>query len=197
MTNEENNNESIDGCLEAISNKNGFDNNLLKSLLKVESSGMNFGKDGRLIIRFERHIFKRYLSSDKILDFNNSQIGLMHKNQNDEYSSLELAKQMDTNGAYESISMGSVQIMGFWSKKLGYSSAEEMYNDFSKSEINVIKTFGKLLEINPPIIKALQNKNYDKIAYLYNGPNYKNYKDSKGRTYADKIKEEYDKIQGA
>jgi hypothetical protein len=108
--------------------------------------------------------------------------------------SLEAAKMIDYDSAYKAISMGSMQILGYWYKDLEFESPKSMFMNFSENEINVIKGFGKFLKINPPLIKALKNINYHKIAYYYNGKAYKKYKDSKGRTYADKIQLEYNKL---
>ncbi|MFW9874255.1 MAG: N-acetylmuramidase domain-containing protein [Candidatus Thorarchaeota archaeon] len=185
------NNKTINKVFQEISCNQNIDINLIKAFYKVESSGRNFNANGKLIIRFERHIFKRRVSNDKIKKVIDSQIGLKHRNQNDEYLSLKAAEFIDNDLAYQSISMGSMQIMGFHYKKLGFNSAKDMFLNFSKNEINVLYGFEKFLIINPPLLRALKNKNFNSIAYYYNGPKYREHVDSKGRNYSDKIKEEY------
>lgn len=187
--------ETVESVLADIANNHGIEINLLKAFVQVESSGMNYGEDGRLIIRFERHVFKKYIRSEtKKTEFNQSQIGLRHRNQNDEYMSLEAAKAFNYDGAYKSISMGSAQIMGFHYKSLGFQDPKSMFISFSDSEVNVMKCFGKFISLIPALVKALKTKDYHKMAYYYNGAGYKKYKDRHGRTYADKIKLAYEKI---
>ena len=187
--------ETVETVLTDIAKTNGIEIDLLRSFIQVESSGRNYGKDGRLIIRFERHIFRKYIrSQEKVSEFEKSKIGLRHRNQNDEYMSLEAAKPFNYDGAYKSISMGSAQIMGFHSSRLGFQDPKSMFMSFSNSEVNVMKAFGKFISLTPSLVKALRIKDYHKIAYYYNGSGYKKYKDSKGRTYADKIKLAYENL---
>ena len=164
-----------------------IDLNLLKAFLRVESSGKHYGPDGRITIRFEPHIFKKYSRKWKSKDWKDCP----HGSQDVEYASFEKAKELDEKAAYKSISMGAAQIMGFNCQRCGYETAEEMYNAFTASAVEGILAFGEFIRTDKKLHKACQSRDYHIMASLYNGKGYKKFKDSQGRTYADKILQYY------
>ena len=163
----------------------GVDPNVLASVIIVESSGSGF-VDGKLKIRFENHIFVDRAGYSDLFAYNSNKRWTGHKykeNSNDswanvhtghqksEYAAFEFAKTLDPEAAYQSISMGMGQIMGFNYKAAGYNSAKEMFDDFNEGhsqQINGMVTFienyngGKALS-------ALQNSDYRTFVRYYNG----------------------------
>ena len=161
--------------------------NLLKAFLKVESAGKHFSDNGRVVIRFEPHIFKKYAGKYKGLKAED----INHSSQAEEYKTFFKAAELDREAAFKSISMGAAQIMGFHFKRLGFDSPMAMYNAFRKSAIQGIIAFGEFIQTDKKLLKACQEKDYHIMARQYNGKKYKKYVDRKGRTYADRIKEYY------
>lgn len=164
------------------------DKKLIDAFITVESGKYHKYK-GRLVINYEAHYFKRF-SGNYVPDRNIIKgDGL---NQDDEWRNFTDALKINAEAAYKSISMGKTQIMGANHKILGYSTAEDMFHAFDESEDNAIYGFGAFVKANRKLHKACKDKDYHHMAYYYNGPKYQQYKDSKGRTYADKIQEAYE-----
>ena len=182
---------SAEDLLKDLSKSLKVEIELLKAFLKVESSGKHFNDMGRVTIRFEKHIFKKYSKKYKESDWQEVQ----HRNQRDEYDSFIKATKIDRDAAFKSISMGSAQIMGFNCKKVGYETAVKMYNNFRTSANYGILAFGEFIRSNSKLLKACQKKDYHTIASQYNGRSYKKFRDSAGRTYADKIEIFYQKFK--
>ena len=90
--------------------------------------------------------------------------------------------------------MGSAQIMGFNSKRCGYNKASEMFTAFEKSALNTIEAFANFISTDNKLLIACRKKDYHQMASRYNGKSYKKYVDSRGRDYADKIEETYNKL---
>ena len=61
--------------------------------------------------------------------------------------------------------------MGYYYKTCGYNSAKDFFNALSKNEDNHLFAFILFIEKNN-IIPWMRQKNWRKIAYLYNGPEY-------------------------
>jgi len=166
------------------------DNKLIKAFIDVES-GRYHKFDGQLVINYEAHYFKKF-SGIVVPDRNIIRgDGL---NQEDEWRNFIEARGKEEEAAYKSISMGKTQIMGANHKILGYKSAKLMFEAFDKTEDNAIYGFGSFVKAHRGLLKACRTKDYHKMAYYYNGKAYKKYKDSKGRTYADKIREAYEAL---
>ena len=166
------------------------DKKLVQAFIQVES-GKYHKFDGQLVINYEAHYFKRF-SGIVVPDRNIIKgDGL---NQKDEWRNFREALGKDAEAAYKSISMGKTQIMGANHKILGYVSAQKMFEAFDATEDNAIYGFGSFVKAHNGLLKACRTKDYHKMAYYYNGRAYKKYVDSKGRTYADKIQEAYEKL---
>ena len=84
--------------------------------------------------------------------------------------------------------MGTGQVMGFNHKKLGYSSAEEMFNalnDASQAGVdNQREAKLKFIENSPRLMTAIRKKQWEKIGKLYNG----------SQAYGIKLKKVYDRM---
>lgn len=161
----------------------GVDPIALRAIINIESRGKAFDDNGRMIIRFEAHIFLRKTNNPMAANVfelgepyylihkyhKNNNVYNVHESQDSEYEAFELAKLIDENAAHESISMGSPQIMGFNYRTLNYASAKDMYNDFCISEINQITgMLAFMYQINM-LLNAIKNKDWRTVAALYNG----------------------------
>lgn len=134
------------------------------AIIANESSGTGFGKDGRLLIRFEPKVFKKRTGQS---------VEYSHKNQAAEYESFERAKQVNEMEAYNSISMGMSQVMGFNCKMLGYSNPKDMFIAFQSGVGPQIDGFFKFVENKKNMVKYAQNDDFASFACGYNGSGYR------------------------
>jgi hypothetical protein len=159
-----------------------------QTLIKVESGGQAYGPDGRLLIRFENHIFKTKLGNDTLYARHlqhGSPVWTGHRfrrsegdpwmevhtgAQTTEYAAFELALTLNRWAAFESISMGLGQIMGFNARRVGYPSAEAMFRAFDASEAFQVFAFINFFLSDPQLAQAVRSKDWRTIARLYNGP---------------------------
>lgn len=140
----------------------------IKAIDSVESNGEGFDpKTGKIKIQFEPGYFKRI---SKLI------LGLWSLNKVDvqvkEWEAFNDAFKKNPNAAMESTSIGRMQVMGEHWKRLGFSSVGEMW-DFAKiSETNQLWLGLKFIQTDAKLFKAVKNKDWKTVAYLYNGPKY-------------------------
>jgi hypothetical protein len=180
------------GLLTALSDIIDVDTAAAVAVLCVESGGRGFNSDGRMIIRFENHVFWRQWGKDHTDMFNDhfrfnpektwknhefrdhasQPWSRFHGNQNQEWSVLEFARTLNEPAALRSISMGGPQIMGFNHPRIGYDSVREMFDAFQsdiKYQILGLFDFLKGPGTTSPMIEALQRKRFEIFASHYNG----------------------------
>lgn len=179
-----------------------------QAILNIESGGRAFGDDGRIIIRFEAHIFKTYLGNDALWaqyfrtdpqrpwvnqEWRRSPADpwrqLHTGSQADEWTVFEFANQLNANASFMAISMGAPQIMGFNHARIGYPSAADMYVAFRSAQMQTIGFINFCLS-DPGLADAMRRKDWDRIAYLYNGAGAVD-------TYAPLLEQAYQKLGGA
>jgi hypothetical protein len=153
----------------------GVDPLVAKAVMKVESGGRSEAAEaaGRMTIRFEPHVFYRYAKVAILLPgMSNVSDGRSRRGgQDDEYDALAKALAIDARGAYESISMGLFQIMGFNFKVCGYSSAAEMFEALSTSVGSQYASFGRFMVgyAGGGLLQAMRAKDWPTFGKLYNG----------------------------
>jgi hypothetical protein len=165
-----------------------LDPHMLEAILNVESGGRAYGATGKLLIRFESHIFRSHLGNDDVWgrhfradsvrpwvnqewrrnEF--SQWMPIHTgNQADEWAAFELATELNRQAAMQSISMGAGQIMGFNAKRIGYPDAQAMFSAFQRSpQAQTIGLINFVLS-DSALVQAVRARDYRAIAKLYNG----------------------------
>lgn len=160
-------------------------------VLCVESGGRGF-VDGRLVIRFENHVFwdqwgarnpqayrehftfdasKRW-TGHRFRASANDAWTTAHGGQAAEWRAFEIARALSEPAALRSISMGAPQIMGFNHATIGYDSAREMFDRFSADEryhILGLFDFVKGGGSTSRMLEALRREQYDQFATYYNG----------------------------
>ncbi|MBL8160707.1 MAG: DUF3380 domain-containing protein [Anaerolineae bacterium] len=168
----------------------------LVAVLVAESSGRTFAADGRMIIRFENHLFWRFWGeknadvyrrhfkfddSSPKNNWKNHQFRAnldaawenFHGNQSKEWEVLAFARALNDTAALSSISMGAPQAMGFNFKRLGYESVQHMFDAFARSshaQLLGLFDFVKGPTESSEAIKALQRGDFLTFANFYNGP---------------------------
>lgn len=181
------------GLLTELSNRLRIDPGVAVAVLVAESGGSGFSADGRMVIRFENHIFNnlwgkqnpavfaRHFRFDSPRTWQGHQWRptadspwrSFHGNQNREWEVFTFAVGLDDTAAKKSISMGGPQIMGFNFSALGYESVQQMFTAFSASEAHQIIGFFNFVQgpaTDARRMLALQRLDFDSFAALYNGP---------------------------
>jgi len=198
------------GLLEGLSKMLEIEPAVAAAVLCVESKGKGFARDGRMIIRFENHIFWKYWGKSHPSFFfshfrfdshkawrghkfrgslKNGWTTFHQKGQAGEWEVFEFARSKHQRFSMYSISMGMPQIMGFNHKKIGYESVTHMFNSFAQSERNqIIGLFDFIGGINSNMGGALRKKEFLTFAKQYNGP-------GKAKVYANRIKIYYELIK--
>jgi len=172
--------------LMALSKELGIDMASAIAVIGVESGGKGFD-DGKVLIRFENHLFYRYWGKENEKVYNDhfkfgsgkKWLGHMfrkdpkgewekfHGDQDKEHEVLDFARKLDEELALKSISMGLPQILGSNSKIIGYDSIVEIYDNFNK-DIR-FHIFGLFDFLSPRMIKYLRNQEFVNFARYYNG----------------------------
>lgn len=199
------------GLLKALSAVLNIEPAVAVATLAVESGGQGFAADGRMIIRFENHVFYSQWGKNNQAKFaqhftyNTGQTWTGHKwrptpneawrptNQADfhgvqsrEWEVLDFARTLSDEAAKMSISMGSPQIMGFNFGIIGYASVSDMFTAFSAGEREQIVGFFDFVRgVNPGAVKALQSRDFKTFATYYNGS-------GQATLYGNLIKASYD-----
>jgi len=140
------------------------------AFIAVETGGKGFDSTtGKIIIQFEPVWFKRnspYTPS-----------GLWSVNKVDrqsiEWLAFNNAYSYDPTAAMMSTSIGLGQIMGLHYDTLGYTSVGKMWDDAKKGLDRQIWQICKFVSANTSLLFAIQDKNWDKIATIYNGSGYR------------------------
>ena len=147
----------------------------------VESAGKAFAVNGYPIVRFEKHVMLKYLKNNKELS------DKVKKISSADYNAYTKACNVDTNLAMLSTSFGMFQIMGFNHKNAGYNTVDDFVKGMKESVDNQIEAFVHFVT-KEGLVSFINNKEFAKFAYRYNGPNYKvNSYDLKLKKYFDEI----------
>ena len=155
----------------------------IRAFAEVESRGSGFLPDGRPVILFERHVFRRQLVAGGI---NLATLSALEKNRPDicnktpggygasvkEWQRLDDAVQINRTAALESCSWGMFQVMGFNWKRCGYANVQALINAMYKSSAAHLDSFVRFIQSDANLLKALRAQEWATCARLYNGPNY-------------------------
>lgn len=181
------------GLLTLLASRLQIEPTLAVAVLAVESGGAAFGADGRMIIRFENHLFYAEWGQQhqeqffQHFDFNRTtkDSWLQHRwrptpqepfltmheagSQVLEWRVLEFASGLDETAAKRSISMGAPQILGRNHQRIGYATVQAMFDAFKADERAQILGLFDFIRTDPSLVTALRTKNYVAFATGYNG----------------------------
>jgi hypothetical protein len=180
------------GLLAELSTTLRMDPAVAVAILCVESTGRGFAGEGRMIIRFENHIFWKYWGkshqSDYLTHFRFDPrrpwrghkfrknlrakwVSFHKRRQAGEWEVFDFARSKQQPSAMHSIGMGMPQIMGFNHQTIGYKSVQKMFDSFAGSEKNqILGLFDFVKSASPKMISALRREDFLTFARLYNGP---------------------------
>lgn len=135
------------------------------AVFDIESGGAGFAKDGKMIIRYEPHIFKKYAGQE---------MPASRGGQAAEWANFAKASAIDAEAAIKSISMGLAQVMGFNYKMIGYETPQAMFNALSSGEAAQILSFFDFVRAAKLEDEARAGQ-WTAFARKYNGPAQKGY----------------------
>ncbi|MGX8882368.1 N-acetylmuramidase domain-containing protein [Methylovorus sp. SPW-M1] len=99
------------------------------------------------------------------------------------------AYRLNPEAALKACSWGAFQILGMNYAIAGdYDNAQLFVRDMCTSEAKQLTILRQFIDKNSRLRKAVQDKDWDKIAYHYNGPKYAE------NHYQIKLKEAYEKL---
>ncbi len=188
--------------IQAQANQLNIDPSVAVAVLMAESAGEPFGPDGRMVIRFENHIFYQYWGREhedqfrQCFAFNPDQgwqgqhwrpdvnAGWLacHLDQRGEWQAFEFARTLDEHAALCSISMGAPQIMGFNYQMIGYATVQEMFQAFQADARNQLTSLFRFMQVNG-LVDAVRNQDFSTFVSVYNGPGQANYYANLIRSY--------------
>lgn len=154
----------------------------LEAIAEVESGGFGWFDDGRIKILPEPHKFDDYLPTARRAEAR--RLGLatlsyaatkasghykrMTNGPGPRYALLDRMIAFDENAAFNAISVGRFQIMGFNHEACGYPTAKAMFEAFVDSEANQLRAFGRFL-VGEGLKDELAREDFDGVERIYNG----------------------------
>jgi N-acetylmuramidase len=176
------------GLLSSLAQSLGFDVALAVGVLAVESGGRSLGETGRMLIRFENHIFYdqwgrahpdlfgQHFAFSPSRTWEGHQwrpspaepFRACHASQAVEWEVLEFARSLDDAAALMSISMGLTQVMGFNHRDVGYPTVRAMFDAFNGDPRYQVLAFFDYVQHRVGV-EALQQRDFATIARRYNG----------------------------
>lgn len=159
---------------------------IVQAFAEVESGGRSgFGPSGLPVIAFEGHIFRKY--TGKKYDSTHPKLSYKYvkkagpewkennKDQKTAWKTLNAAMELDAAAAVKASSWGMFQVMGFNYSACGYDSVNSFVADMKAGEQGQLKAFVSFCKAVPGMVDAIKNKNFVKMATLYNGADYGDY----------------------
>lgn len=173
----------------------------LEAIAEVESNGFGWFDDGRIKILPEPHKFDDYLPAARraeayrlglaTVSYNATRASGHYKRMTNapgpRYDFLARMIAFDENAAFNAISVGRFQIMGFNHLVCGYRSAKAMFDAFVDSEANQLRAFGRFL-LSKGLKDELAREDFATIETLYNGGGLNGVYAARMRTEAAKLK---------
>ena len=167
----------------------GIDAASVAAVLQVESAGHGFAMDGKMIIRFENHIFHAQWGKDNKATFNkhfkfnadkawtghqwrrdeSGEWVTCHQSQASEWEVIEFARSLADEAALKSASYGAGQVMGFNHETAGFKNVTEMFNQMSGTLRPQLDGMFGFITNNQTCMAGLKAKDYVKFASGYNG----------------------------
>ncbi|MBU5638522.1 N-acetylmuramidase family protein [Geomonas sp. Red69] len=159
---------------------------IIKAFAEVECGGhKGFGPDGRPILAFEGHVFRRLTKrkhdlSHPLLSYQyRVKAGPQWKKNNRDHATawftLRQALALDFDAALHSCSWGMFQIMGFNYRSCGFSRVVDFVKAMKSGERQQLLAFIEFCKARGELIAAIAAKNFKKMALIYNGEDYGNY----------------------
>ncbi|RIV20525.1 DUF3380 domain-containing protein [Fibrisoma montanum] len=167
----------------------------VRTLAAVESNGLGFLRDGRVVIRFEGHIFRkltggRYDRSYPTLSHPYDPTYPYNKGVARDYARLRQAMELAPEAAMKACSWGMFQIMGFNHRVCGYGSIHQFVDAMKESEGKQLDAVCQFL-ISNRLDDDLREHRWPDLALGYNGTNFRGRPDTLDDDYDLKLAREF------
>jgi hypothetical protein len=159
---------------------------LVRAFAEVESGGKSgFGADGRPVIAYEGHIFRKYthrkydkehpLLSYPYVNKAGTEWKANNKDQAKAWKTLQDAMALDEDAALMACSWGMFQVMGFNYQDCGYQSVQGFVAAMKSGEKGQLEAFVGFCRKRKRLVKALQDQDFEQMATIYNGEDFGDY----------------------
>ncbi|MDP3561758.1 MAG: N-acetylmuramidase domain-containing protein [Legionellaceae bacterium] len=166
--------------LKEISRNNNIEYAALRAFIAVETGGIGFAKDtGKIIIQFEPVWFRRKAPYAPSGAWSVNKVDVQSK----EWIAFNDAFRKNPNAAMQATSIGLGQIMGFHFSILGYKTVGAMWDDAKVGDYQQVLQLVRFLKAyrSGDILKALQLRNFTRVAELFNGSGFREVAKKYGR----------------
>lgn len=172
---------------------------LVKALAEKESGGKSgFGPDGRVVIAFEGHKFRKY--TNRIYDGSHPKLSypytrsgwrakwvVNNRDQATAWRSLKAAMALDHDAALKSTSFGAFQVLGENYRDCGYADVDSFVNLMKSGDAGQLEAFVLFCKAKSGLVSAMERKDFQAIGTRYNGSAQENYDTGLRRIY-DRLK---------
>lgn len=170
-------NKELQTIVKLVACQFNFEPAALAAFIEVESGGKGFGNDGKILIQFEPHYFRKRQPYAPSGAWSVNKVDVQSK----EWVAFNNAFSINQNSAMESTSIGLGQIMGAHWKRLGYATVGAMWDDAKKSLEKQVWQIAKFIDTDKNLKSALKTGDWHKVATIYNGAGYKDIARKYGR----------------
>ncbi|MFL5285081.1 MAG: N-acetylmuramidase family protein [Rhodopila sp.] len=146
----------------------------IQAVAQVETRSSAWAGDGLPAILFERHYFSRltnHVFDGSHPDLSNPTPG-GYGASSAQWSRLRRAAMLNESAALQSASWGAFQIMGANCAECGFGSVAAFIDAMAASEQRQLDAFVAFVKHDAHKLKAVQGRDWETFARLYNGPNY-------------------------
>lgn len=172
---------------------------LVKALAEKESGGKSgFAGDGRIIIAFEGHKFRKY--TGRIYDGSHPKLSYAYsratwrakwvvnnRDQPTAWRTLESAMALDHDAALKSTSFGAFQVLGENHRDCGFPDVDDFVNLMKSGESGQLEAFVRFCKAKAGLVSAMERKDFGAIGTSYNGAAQQGY-DSGLKAIYDRLK---------
>jgi hypothetical protein len=168
---------------------------LVRAFAEKEAGGRSgFAADGRIIIAFEGHKFRKYTHriydrSHPTLSYPYTRAGWRAKwvvnnsNQSTSWRALETAMALDHDAALKSTSFGAFQVLGENHRDCGYPKVDDFVNLMKSGMAGQLEAFVLFCKMKPGLVPALERQDFTDIGVKYNGGAQEGYDSGLRRIY--------------
>lgn len=170
----------VNKAIVEIADREHLDKYFCLAVAKVESNCTPFLQNGYPLMRFEKHVFLRYIKRNHV--------NLLDKAVNLQgtlYDTYKEALEIHEETAIMATSFGLYQIMGFNHRYVGYETPKDFEEAMVQHYRNHIEAFIHFVKAHK-LNNIINSQNFTKFATIYNGPNYAQYR------YDEKLQKAYE-----
>ncbi len=181
-----------DFLLTELAKQNNIEASILRSIIEVESNYSGFYSEDHTFankckVRFEPDWFQKFSGARPF--FLPASMTIESAKFNPKFTgrlAYEQALLQSPSAAIKATSFGIGQIMGFNYQKLNYKTLTDFSFDMEDSEYYQLTALVKFIIATPNLVEAIQEKDFELIAKIYNGRNYKlnNYDEKLEKAYS-------------